>query len=56
MRARSLSLRGLIYEVPPLVPMALVWAVVIMLCAAALALIVPLRRATRVDPAVALRQ
>jgi putative ABC transport system permease protein len=49
-------LRGLLYEVPPFDPIALGAALVILLCAAALALVVPLRRATRVDPAVALRQ
>lgn len=49
-------LRGLLYEVPPFDPIALGAAVVILLCSAALALLVPLRRATRVDPAVALRQ
>jgi putative ABC transport system permease protein len=49
-------LRGLLYEVPPFDPIALGAALVILLCAAALALLVPLRRATRVDPAVALRQ
>jgi putative ABC transport system permease protein len=49
-------MRGLLYEVPPFDPIALGAAVVILVCAAALALVVPLRRATRVDPAVALRQ
>ena len=49
-------LRGLLYDVPPFDPIALGAALVILLCAAALALLVPLRRATRVDPAVALRQ
>jgi putative ABC transport system permease protein len=49
-------LRGLLYEVPPFDPIALGAAVAILLCSAALALLVPLRRATRVDPAVALRE
>ena len=49
-------MRGLLYEVPPFDPIALGAALVILLFAAAIALLVPLRRATRVDPAVALRQ
>ena len=49
-------LRGLLYEVPPFDPIALGAALAILLCAAALALLVPLRRVTRIDPAVALRE
>ena len=49
-------LRGLLYAVPPFDPIALGAALAILLCAATLALLVPLRRATRIDPAMALRQ
>jgi ABC-type antimicrobial peptide transport system permease subunit len=49
-------LRGLLYAVPPFDPIALGAALAILLCSGTLALLVPLRRATRVDPAVALRQ
>jgi predicted permease len=49
-------LRGLLYEVPPFDPIALGAALAVLLCSATLALLVPLRRATRVDPAVALHE
>jgi predicted permease len=48
-------LRGLLYEVPPFDPVALGGAVAILVSCAALALLIPLRRATHVDPATALR-
>ena len=48
-------LRGLIYEVPPFDPIALGVSVAILVCCATIALLIPLRRATRVDPATALR-
>jgi hypothetical protein len=48
-------LRDLVYSVPPFDPLAIVAAVTIVIGSAALALLVPLRRATRVDPASALR-
>lgn len=48
-------LRDLLYEVPPFDPIALGVAVAILVCCATLALLIPLRRATRVDPAIALR-
>ena len=48
-------LRDLTYSVPPFDPLAIAAAVTIVIGSAALALLVPLRRATRVDPASALR-
>lgn len=48
-------LRGLLYGVPPFDPVALGVSVAILVCCASLALFIPLRRATRVDPATALR-
>jgi hypothetical protein len=48
-------LRSLLYEVPPFDPIALGGAVGILICCATIALLIPLRRATRVDPATALR-
>jgi ABC-type antimicrobial peptide transport system permease subunit len=48
-------LRGLLYEVPPFDPIALGVSVAILVCCATIALLIPLRRATRVDPATALR-
>jgi ABC-type antimicrobial peptide transport system permease subunit len=47
--------RDLLYEVPPFDPLALGAAVGILMVCATLALVVPLRRATRVDPVIALR-
>jgi predicted permease len=48
-------LRDVVYGVQPFDPVAIGAAVAILLGSAALALIVPLRRVTRVDPATALR-
>ena len=48
-------LRGLLYEVPPFDPIALGVAVGILIICATIALLIPLRRATHVDPATALR-
>jgi predicted permease len=48
-------LRGWLYGVPPFDPIALGGAVAILLGCAAVALLIPVRRATRVDPVVALR-
>jgi ABC-type antimicrobial peptide transport system permease subunit len=47
--------RGWLYEVPPFDPIALGGAVAILLACATVALLIPIRRATRVDPMVALR-
>jgi ABC-type antimicrobial peptide transport system permease subunit len=47
-------LRDLLYDVPPFDPIA-VGAVVILVAAVAIALLIPVRRATRVDPILALR-
>lgn len=47
--------RGLLYGVAPFDPVALTLAVVVLLACAAVALMVPIRRATRVDPIRALR-
>jgi ABC-type antimicrobial peptide transport system permease subunit len=49
-------LHGLLYAVPPFDPIALGAALAILSCSATLALLVPLRRAMRVDPATVLRQ
>jgi predicted permease len=48
-------LRDLLYGVPPFDPIALGVAVVILIGCATVALLIPVRRATRVDPVVALR-
>ena len=48
-------LRGWLYGVPPFDPIALGGAVLMQIGCGALALLIPLRRATRVDPMVALR-
>src|SRR5262249_25222246 len=48
-------LRGLLYDVPLFDPIALASAVVILVCCAFLALLIPVRRATRVDPIAMLR-
>ena len=47
--------RDLLYEVSPFDPTVLGAAVVILVGCAAVALVVPVRRATRVDPMAALR-
>ena len=47
--------RELLYGVQPFDPVALGLSVAILIGCAAIALLVPLRRATRVDPAIALR-
>jgi putative ABC transport system permease protein len=51
----SRLIRGLLYGVAPFDPVALGLAVVLLIAAAAIALLVPVRRATRVDPIAALR-
>jgi len=48
-------LRGLLYEVDPLDPAALLIATLLLLIAAAAACYLPARMAARVDPLVALR-
>ncbi len=48
-------LRNLLYGVPPFDPIALGGAVAILLGCATVALLIPVRRATRVNPVVALR-
>jgi predicted permease len=48
-------LRGWLYGVPPFDPIALGGAVAILMGCATVALLIPVRRATRVDPVVALR-
>jgi putative ABC transport system permease protein len=48
-------LRDLLYGVPPLDPIALGSAVAILMGCATVASLIPVRRATRVDPMVALR-
>ena len=48
-------LRDLLYGVPPFDPIALGVAVAILVGCATVALLIPVRRATRVDPMVALR-
>jgi ABC-type antimicrobial peptide transport system permease subunit len=47
--------RGLLYGVAPFDPVALGLAVALLVASAAVALLVPVRRATRVDPITALR-
>jgi predicted permease len=51
----SRLVRGLLYGVAPFDPLALAIAVTLLLVSAAVALLVPVRRATRVDPISALR-
>ena len=53
--AVSRLVRGLLYGVAPFDPIALGLAVVLLLGSAAVALLVPVRRATKVDPISALR-
>jgi putative ABC transport system permease protein len=48
-------LRGMLYGVPPFDPIALGSAVAILVGCATVALLIPVRRAMRVDPMVALR-
>ena len=48
-------LRDVVYGVPPFDPLAIGAAVAILIGSATLALLIPLRRAVRVDPATALR-
>jgi ABC-type antimicrobial peptide transport system permease subunit len=48
-------LRGWLFGVPPFDPIALAGAVAILMGCATVALLIPVRRATRVDPVVALR-
>jgi putative ABC transport system permease protein len=48
-------LRGMLFEVPGFDPLAWVLALIILLSVAALAAWIPARRASRVDPMVALR-
>jgi predicted permease len=48
-------LEGLLFEVEPLDPVVLIGAVLTLLCVAALAAYLPARRASRVDPVIALR-
>jgi predicted permease len=48
-------LRGLLYDVPPFDPIALGSAVVILVCCATIALLIPVHHATRVDPITMLR-
>jgi putative ABC transport system permease protein len=52
--ATSRLLAGLLFEVKPADPVSLLGAVIALLCVAAIANYVPARRATRVDPIVAL--
>jgi ABC-type antimicrobial peptide transport system permease subunit len=47
--------RDLLYQVSPFDPITLGASVVVLMACAALALLVPVRRATRVDPVIALR-
>jgi predicted permease len=51
----SRLVRGLLYGVAPFDPVALGIAVILLLASATIALLVPVRRATRVDPISALR-
>jgi len=51
----SRLVRGLLYGVAPFDPLALAIAVTLLLVSAAVALLVPVRRATRVDPISVLR-
>jgi len=54
--AASRALKGMIYDLSPLDPLALLGAAVCLLLAALLACWLPARRAARVDPMVALRE
>ena len=47
--------RGWLYAVPPFDPIAVGGAVALLMGCATVALLIPVRRATRVDPVVALR-
>jgi ABC-type antimicrobial peptide transport system permease subunit len=47
--------RDLLYGIAPFDPLTVVASVVILVACATIALLVPLRRATRVDAAIALR-
>jgi ABC-type antimicrobial peptide transport system permease subunit len=49
------TLRGVLFEIAPTDPRALLLAIVLVLLVSTLASLVPGRRASRVDPAVALR-
>ena len=51
----SRLLTGLLYEVSPTDPMALVGACVVLLAVVSIAAYIPARRATKIDPALALR-
>lgn len=51
----ALLLRDLLYGVPPFDPIALSAAAVALVACATAALLVPVRRATRVDPLTILR-
>jgi putative ABC transport system permease protein len=53
--AAGRALSGLLFEVSPVDPMTLAAATVLLLVAAALACVVPARRAARIDPMAALR-
>jgi putative ABC transport system permease protein len=53
--AATRVLRGILFEVHPLDPSALIAAIVLLLCASAIATYFPLRRAIRLDPIVVLR-
>jgi len=50
------SLRALLYGVAPRDPLSMAAAAVLMCAVAAAATVIPARRATRVEPAVALRE
>ena len=54
-RSSSGCCGGLLYGVPPFDPIAIGIAVAILITCATIALLIPLRRATRVDPVTALR-
>ena len=53
--AAGRALRGLLYGIPPFDPLALAVAVALLVTCAAVALLVPVRRATRADPIEVLR-
>ena len=52
---RSRLVRGLLYGVAPFDPIALGAAVVLLLASGTVALLVPVRRATRADPVAVMR-